>query len=140
MMARASPELKAAALADLAAGEQPAVVAERYGLSRDVVKMWKQRHVTDPVTKTVTSPVTVQPKVIAQQIAIGELILDLLRAKLQASAAIAEAARNPAWLAEQPAAELAALGQWLDASAFAIGDRLAGAVRPTEPGDDAPGT
>jgi hypothetical protein len=140
-MARASPELKAAALADLAAGEQPAVVAERYGLDRETVKKWKQRQLSPNLSPVSPSGVPIiRPKIEAQQIAIGELILDLLRAKLQASAAIAEAARNPAWLAEQPAAELAALGQWLDASAFAIGDRLAGAIRPTESGDDAPGT
>ena len=125
-MARASPEIKAAALADLAAGEQPAVVAERYNLSRDVVKMWKQRHVTDPVTKTVTSNVTVRPALEAQQRAIGALVLDLLSAKLQASEAIAKAALDPEWRNRQPAAELAAFGAWLDSTAFAIGDRLAG--------------
>ncbi len=129
-MARASPEIKAAALADLAAGEQPAIVAERYGFDRETVKKWKQRLVSPRTSPLSPSNVPiVRPKIEAQQIAIGELILDLLRAKLQASAAIAKAARDPAWLAQQPAAELAALGQWLDASAFAIGDRLAGGAR-----------
>ena len=128
-MARASPESKAAAIADLMAGEQPAVVAERYGIDRNTVKQWKLRHVTETVP-VVTGPVPViRPKLDAQKVTIGEVILDLLRAKLQASAAIAEAASDPAWLAQQPAAELAALGQWLDASAFAIGDRLAGGAR-----------
>lgn len=141
-MPRAAPDMKAAALADLMAGEQPAVVAERYGLDRDTVKSWKRRHVApddapvapdDAPVPTRQQPI-VRPKVEAQKYAIGEMILDLLRAKLKASAALAEAASNPDWLREQSAAELATLGQWLDTSVFAIGDRLAGAT----PRDDSP--
>lgn len=127
---KVSPDVRAAALADLMAGEQPAVVAERYGIDRETVKSWKRRYVAPddaPIAPTV-API-VRPALEAQQRAIGAIVLDLLRAKLEASRAIAEAAKNPAWLAEQPAAELAVFGQWLDASALAIGDRLAGAGR-----------
>jgi hypothetical protein len=134
-MARASPEIKAAALADLQAGEQPAIVAARYRLDAATVRKWKERHVTQdvtPVTPAVT-PIR-RPSVEAQERAIGAIILDLLRAKLEASRAIADYARNnPAWLAQQPAAELAAFGQWLDTTALAIGDRLAGGARRDDP-------
>ena len=137
-MARVSPEIKAAALADLHAGEQPAVVAERYRIERNTVKQWKLRYVTENVPAVPAVPAAVpivKPKLEARQREFGALILDLLRAKLEASRAIAQAASNPQWLAEQPAAELAVLGQWLDASAFALGDRLAG-HRPA-PSDEA---
>ena len=131
---RIRPELRAAALADLLAGDQPAIVAERYGLDRNTVKQWKQRYVTGDVTaQPVRAPVQ-KPALEAQKAHIGETILDLLRAKLQASQAIAEAVADPGWLQRQSAAELAALGQWLDGTAFAIGDRLAG----RRPGDSAP--
>lgn len=130
-----SPDTKAAALADLLAGEQPAVVAERYGVNRNTVRSWAQRlasaHASDtPVYASGdASGVTLRrPRFEVQQQQLGDLILDLLAEKLQASHAIAQAARDPAWLRQQPAAELAALGQWLDASAFAIGDRLAAAA------------
>lgn len=68
------------------------------------------------------------------------LLYDLLRAKLEASHAVAEASRallsNPAWVARQDAAGLEALGAYLDESAMNLGDRLAAATqrgRPDEP-------
>lgn len=65
--------------------------------------------------------------------AIGELLLDLLAAKLEASRAVADAARaamnNPAWLARQSAEGVTTLADYLDRSAFALGDRLAGAAQ-----------
>lgn len=65
-----------------------------------------------------------------------ELLLDLLAAKLEASRAVADAARaalnNPAWLARQDAAGLEALGAYLDRSAFNLGDRLAGTPKSEE--------
>lgn len=139
-MPRVSPEIKAAALAALHAGEQPAVVADRLELDPALVRKWKERHVTVDVTQSVTPDVTpqaVRPRAEAQQIAIGELVLDLLRAKLEASQAIATAAREPAWLARQTAADLAALGEYFDRTALAFGDRLAGAGERDAPPDDA---
>lgn len=133
---RISPDLRAAALADLHAGEQPAIVAERYGLDGDTVRKWKQRYVTADVTEPVTRVTARQPTVEAQKSYIGETILDLLRAKLKASQAIAEAVSDPDWLTRQSAAELAALGQWLDGTAFAIGDRLAGGGGRVDPSPD----
>ena len=133
---RISPDLRAAALADLLAGDQPAIVAERYGLDRNTVKQWKSRYVTGDVTKKPARVPIQKPTVEAQKAHIGETILDLLRAKLKASQAIAEAVSDPDWLTRQSAAELAALGQWLDGTAFAIGDRLAGGGGRSDPGPD----
>jgi len=140
-------EVRAAAIADLHAGEQPAVVAERYGLNPATVRKWKERldvpavvtpgDVTPDVT--VSRPVT-RPRVEAQQREIGALILDLLAAKLEASAALARAASDPEWLRKQRGSELAALGAYLDATALAIGDRLAGGGGGADSaaGDDPP--
>lgn len=134
--AKVRPELRAQAIADLLAGEQPAVVAAKYGIDAATVRVWKQRYVTGNVTD-VTPPVTpIQPALVAQKHYIGELIIDLFRAKLKASAALAEAVTDSVWLAKQSASQLAELGQWLDSSAFAIGDRLAG--RPADRGPEEP--
>ena len=135
-MKRIAPKVRAAVLAELHAGEQPAVVAAKYGLDAATVRVWKQRYVTEAVTPVTATEPTRRPALEAQKVHIGETILDLLRAKLKASQAIADAAADPDWLRRQPAAELAVLGQWLDSTAFAIGDRLAGAARPA---DDAEG-
>lgn len=132
-MAKVSARLRAQVLADLHAGEQPAVVAERYGVDPAVVRVWKQRYVTS-VTPVVTNVTAQQPTMERQNHEIGTLIIDLLAAKLRASAAIAEAARQPEWLARQSGSELAALGAWLDATAFAIGDRLAHRANRDETG------
>lgn len=132
-MAQVAPEVKAAAIADLHGGEQPAVVAERYGVDRNTVKQWKLRHVTnavpnvpDPVTDvpSVKAPI-VKPVLERRNRLIGTIIFDLLAAKLEASEAIAKAASDPTWITRQSGSELAALGEWLDSTAFAIGDRLA---------------
>lgn len=128
-MARASPEIKAAALADLATGEQPAVVAERYQLNFNTVRSWKIRNATLIATENATPAAPFRrPRQEAQQDAIGELVIDLLRAKLEASRAIAKTACDSAWLVRQSAADLAALGDYFDATALAFGDRLAGGV------------
>ena len=132
---RISPKVRAAALADLHAGEQPAVVAAKYGIDAATVRQWKTRYVTADVTPVTAPEPSRRPALEAQKAHIGETILDLLRAKLKASQALAEAVSDPNWIRRQPAAELATLGQWLDSTAFAIGDRLAGSA----PGDAGPG-
>ena len=136
-----SPDIKAAALADLASGEQPAVVAERYKLSSATVRKWKERYAPEPdVTPLVTrdsSGVTPlrRPTIEAQQHRIGVAVLDLLEAKLRASEALAKIAHDADWRAKQTGSDVAALGMWLDQTAFAIGDRLA--RRTGDDGDDA---
>lgn len=124
-----TPEVRAAALADLHAGEQPAVVAERYGISRDMVKMWKQRYVTDVVTIADNANVSVihRPQLEAQQIELGELVMLNLRSKLIATQRIADYASSPAWLDKQNASDVAELFEVLDRTAVNILDRLAAA-------------
>lgn len=132
------PARKAQAIAALHAGEQPAVVAERFGIDAGTVRVWKTRYVTDSVTQQMDARPQHRPAVVAQQQQIGVLVLDLLAAKLKASAAIAQAASNPEWLAQQSGAELAALGAYLDDTVLAIGDRLAGGhARASDPAGDA---
>lgn len=128
-----NPEIKAAALADLATGEQPAVIAQRYNLDPAVVRQWKKRQ--DIVTPDVTDRVTVvtRPSVEAQQLALGDLVLENLRAKLIATQRIAEHATLPSWLEKQTAADVAGLFEVLDRSAIGILDRLAGAQRSAIP-------
>lgn len=125
-----SPKVRAAVIADLMAGEQPAIVAARHGVDAGTVRMWKTRYVAGDVAPVAPAPPISKPAIEAQKVSIGAIILDLLAAKLKASQALADAISDPAWIKQQPAAELAALGQWLDGSAFAIGDRLAGAGEP----------
>jgi hypothetical protein len=127
-----SPDIRAAAIADLLSGDTPAEVARRYAIDPANVRQWKARYVTAGVTATpvhVTPDVTLPTPQIGAPHEIGRLLLDLLAAKLEASKAIAQAARNPTWLAQQSAADLAQLGEYLDRSAFSLGDRLATAAQ-----------
>lgn len=126
MARKVNTATRAAAIADLQAGEQPAIVAERYSLDQSTVRVWKNRYVTEPETLRPVSSPPVQLAHERQKQQIGELVLDLLAAKLKASAALAEAVSSPEWLARQSGSELAALGEWLDTTALALGDRLAG--------------
>lgn len=114
---------KAAAIADLVGGESAQVVAERYGLNPATVRAWKARIVPRLISPEMQQRAT--RHVVVQRAQLGDTIIALLIAKLAASKAIAEAVQNPAWLATQSGSELAALGQWLDSTAFALGDRLA---------------
>lgn len=132
------PDIKAAAIADLYAGDPPQIVADRYRLNPATVRSWKLREVSAaPLQIDATQHAT---PAASQREHIGELVIELLRAKLEASQAIARATSNAAWLDRQSAAELALFGEWLDGSAFAIGDRLAGAGRRPEQRPDEPGS
>jgi len=128
---RYSKEIKAAALADLASGDQPAVVAQRYGLNRDLVNKWKQRmsaQVSAPLSAQTSAPIR-RPSVELEQLSLTELVMSNLRAKLIATQRIAEHATTPEWLNKQNAADVAGLFECLDRSAVGILDRLATAQR-----------
>ena len=133
---RYSKEIKAAALADLASGDQPAIVAQRYGLNRDLVNKWKQRmsaQVSAPLSAQTSAPIR-RPSVELEQLSLTELVMSNLRAKLIATQRIAEHATTPEWLNKQNAADVAGLFECLDRSAVGILDRLASAQRPALPG------
>lgn len=145
MPKRSDEKLKAEIIAALTAGEQPAIVAERYGIDTAKVRVWKQRYVTQSVTNVapIAAPVTpapppVQLEKIRQQNRIGELVLELLAAKLEASKAVAKQATDAEWRRSQRAGELATFGQWLDSTALALGDRLAGGARRADDADPDP--
>jgi transposase-like protein len=132
---KVSDEVKAAALADLANGEQPVLVAQRYGIPDGTVRQWKNRldlPVTENVTRNVTTGVTIirRPSIEEHQTRILELMYRNLAAKLAASERIAEHVTDPNWLYRQDAAGIAALGQYLDATALNTLALLAG--RPTD--------
>jgi hypothetical protein len=145
-MARSTvaPEVKAAALADLHAGEQPAIVAARYKLDSAKVRVWKQRYVTADVTAggtpAVAPPVVPirQPLAEARRETLAELVEANLRAKLIATQRIAEHVTRDEWLDKQAATDVAELFAALDRSAVGILDRLAGAhaQRPALPPPD----
>src|SRR4030095_7730086 len=93
-----APEIKAKAIADLLTGDQPAVVAARYGIAGSTIRQWKRRMVTSHVTRPVTAHVIRQPAIEAQQLELGELVMLNLRAKLIATQRIAENATSTEWL------------------------------------------
>lgn len=144
MAKRVPDDIKAAVLADLAAGEQPAVVAQKYGIPASKVRTWKTRYVAKNVAPLVANAADdgasvalekrCYPAVEERKQNISETILKLLTSKLLASQRIADAATTE-WLQNQTARDVAELGEWLDRTAFAMLDRLVGAQRRAERDD-----
>lgn len=146
-LSTARPEVKAAALADLMTGEQPAVVAERYKLPRDTVKSWKRRldlragapsapAPDAPIAPGAPAPaarVSTTFSLQEQQARVVGLVYENLIAKLEATKKLAEHAARDEWLSRQSAEGVAVLGGWLDSTARATLELLA---HPR--GDDAP--
>jgi transposase-like protein len=89
-------ETKAAAMAALLAGQSIGQVADAYNIPEATIKSWKAR----------TPDATVDPQ---KRVELGELISDYLRETLVTLKAQAVHFRDPAWLAKQPASELAVL-------------------------------
>ncbi len=132
------PEVRAAAIADLHAGDQPVVVAERYGLDAGKVRMWKTRYVAQNVAGSVAQHVSVihRPALELQHLELGELVMMNLRAKLIATQRIADYASSPAWLNKQTASDVAELFEVIDRSAISILDRLADRRPRSDTGGD----
>lgn len=126
---KVSDEVRAAALADLANGEQPVIVARRYGLLDGTVRQWKNRlDLTPGVTQDVTSNVTIvrRPEIEAHQARILELMYENLATKFIASQRLAEHVTDANWLYRQSAEGIAALGEYLDRTALNTLALLAG--------------
>lgn len=141
-MAEPTPDIKAAAIADLMTGDDAPTVAARYKLNPGTVRVWKQRYVTasqHPVTPV--APVTPVESLArlssleARKQRIAELILDLLAAKLEASQRLTAYLSDPTVLAKYKFEELVNLNGYLDRTALTLGDRLAGSADP-EPEPD----
>jgi hypothetical protein len=140
---RVSPEVRAAAMADLVAGEQPAVVAERHRLNRSTVKSWAAR--MPAILSASASASTLadassdaraskRPSVEARKQRIAEIVLDLLATKLEGARQLAAHLSDPAFLADQKVDDLLRISDYLDRSALTLGDRLAG--QPADADDD----
>lgn len=119
-------EVKAAAMADLVAGDQPAVVALRYGINRQTVKAWRMR--LQPGMQPMTTAHPVQPEmrtvvrfpaVEDHQRRIVDLMYRLLCAKLEASERLAQLTATD-WVDRQSAEGIAELGDFLDRTAAGI--------------------
>lgn len=143
-MSEPTPDVKAAAIADLMTGEEAPEVARRYHLNAATVRKWKERYVTSsqhPVTPvTPVTPVAglVRPSSLeARKQRIAELILDLLAAKLEASHRLTAYLSDPAFLERQSFEQLVNLNGYLDRTSLTLGDRLAGSADPDGDGDGA---
>lgn len=124
---KVSTEVRAAALADLANGEQPVIVAQRYGIPDATVRKWKERlGVTPTVTQKQDVTIIRRPSIEAHQERVLDLMYHNLAAKLTASQRLAEHVTDQTWLYRQSAEGVAALGQYLDATALNTLALLAG--------------
>ena len=93
------PETKAAVMAALLTGQSIGAVAEAYKIPRGTVATWSR------IAKTAPLYEADQP----QKREIGDLLLDYLRANLQALRAQSELFADKDWLKAQSASELAVL-------------------------------
>lgn len=136
MKAKVSTEVKAAAIADLLSGEQPVIVADRYGVPRETVKSWRRRldlptnaPAHAPMHAPAHAPAPQQPvrypSIEARQAQVVELVYETLIAKLTATQRLAEHVTRDEWLDKQSAGGVAELGQWLDSTARATLELLA---------------
>lgn len=117
------PEVKAAALADLAAGSSVSGTARKHGIKRQTLTMWRdQSDIARP------SPARQEKKA-----ALGEQLYGYLQDALTALRAQQRLFADPTWLARQPAGDLAILHGVITDKAI----RLLGALRddPNDPND-----
>jgi transposase-like protein len=100
---RYSDEVRAACVAALLAGQQPAAVAAQYNVPAATVRSWKSRA---GIGGTERSSPVVSEDARAQ---IGELLLGYLASLIAALTAQAKIFADPEWLRKQSAGELAVL-------------------------------
>lgn len=125
-MARGVPhsdETRSAVLAALLAGQSVTKVAEEFRLSHTTVIAWRDA--------AGLGSTHVEPEKRAD---LGGLIADYLRETLTTLSVQARAFRNEAWLAEQPASEVAVLHGVLTDKAIRILSALEPGAEPAEPG------
>jgi transposase-like protein len=117
-----SDETRAAVLAALLAGQSVHKVADQFQVGRATVQRWRDQ-----------AGLGVGRAEPQKQAEIGELVLNHIRSALLALNAQAVLAADPAWLAAQPASELAVLyGVMADKA-----HRLLAALEPAPEHDDA---
>lgn len=92
-------ETKAAVLAALLKGQAVSYVARQYDIPRSTISTWKRRELGS-ISETVPSQ---------KKEELGDLILDLLRAELEALKAMSLSFKDRTWLEKQSASEAAVL-------------------------------
>jgi hypothetical protein len=124
-----TPLTRAAVLASLLTGQSASTVAREQGVPLGTVKRWSAdaKETIEPVRSAIQ---------LANQLALAELIMENLRAKLIATQRIAEYVIDPLWLQKQTAADVGELFEHIDRAATAILDRMAAANRRPDDADD----
>lgn len=89
------PEIRAAVVAALLAGQSVSQVAREYEIPKGTVSAWKRRGVARDATQKTEG--------------VGALLLELLEANLRGLIAASALLQDEAWLREQGAAELGTL-------------------------------
>lgn len=113
-----SPEIKAAVMAALLAGQGVAEIAAEYRLPEGTVKSWRSR------LKRQDAPVAdVAPE---KREEVGDLLLRYLRATLLTLEQQTVAFRDPEWLRKQPAGEVAVLHGVLTDKAIRLLEAMGG--------------
>jgi transposase-like protein len=98
-----SPEVRAAVLSDLLAGQAVGVVAAKYKIHRNTVMAWRNAAGISPQVSEVS------------RAELGELVAQYLRANLEALITVCSAASNKNWLHKQSAEGISVLhGIFLD--------------------------
>lgn len=131
MPKRHPPETRAAAVAAVATGEQPAAVAKRFGISQGLLHGWCE-HDLPPVELSEVSRSDLARARSREQMA--ELIYDTIGDILTGIRDQLREATRAEWVARQNAADVAALlDKEIDGAI-----RLLSGFRPAEPGPDEP--
>lgn len=86
-----NPEIRAAVLAALLAGQSVSQVAKEYSLPRGTVSAWRKRAVANGAT---------------QKESIGELLVQLVEKNIRGLISAADVLHDPEWIRKQNAAEL----------------------------------
>lgn len=94
-----SPEVKAAVMAALMDGQSLRQVEREYGVPKSTVAAWG-KEAESAIGGVPTVPDTKRER-------IGELLIDLLVAKIEAQIAISQHAKDKVWLLKQDASALA---------------------------------
>lgn len=89
------PEVRAAAIAALLAGQSVSAVAKEYKLPKGTVSSWKKRTEVDRAATQKSDGKS-----------IGDLLLELLEANIRGLINATSVLQDPKWLREQGAAEL----------------------------------
>jgi transposase-like protein len=95
-----TPEVKAAVMAALLAGQSGASVAKEFGIPRGTVSAWRARKV-QPIIEGAAADATQK-----RQDEINVLLLDLVIAQLKSQIALADHTTNKVWLMQQDASAL----------------------------------